>query len=431
MTAVPLTSRVQPVSPTALARRFCGSDLAIARLALPFVAALAISRRPTTLLSPQFYAEDGADTYASAYNRGLDSLTQPIAGYWQALNRLLGLLASQLPLTAAATFFAVVGIACALLPVAILLWSSRARTVVADARLRVGLAITYVCIQPPELRFSVTNAQWHLVVAALLVVLLPRASGRGGRATDLTVVALTATSGPLGLALVPPAAVEVWRRRDRRSLAVLALLVAGSAIEIGTYLTVTRRGVDARHSGDSGASLRALPELIASRVFVSFSGGPGVPLGGVAGIALVVVVGTFVVIAALWQGPRLLRWLLVVGGFALSIGLTHPYAALGGSHTAWYAMLHQDAYQRYFFLADLAWTGALVWLASRVRRQRALACTAVLLIGLWFSAGDWTDRVLPAPHLDGQQARLDAAVPGSAVVIPITPERWQMRLVRH
>jgi len=112
--------------------------------------------------------------------------------------------------------------------------------------------------------------------------------------------------------------------------------------------------------------------------------------------------------------------------------VTHPYDAFEESRSAWYAMLHQEGYQRYFFLADLAWMGTLLWLASRLRgRHRVPACVGIVLISVLMASRMWVDPT-PAPtDLAAQQVRLDSAPSGSVVTIPITPDRWEMLLTRH
>ncbi|GAC1338591.1 MAG: hypothetical protein NVSMB29_04590 [Candidatus Dormibacteria bacterium] len=408
------------------------SQLLMTRLLLLPLLGLALARRGSTLLSPQLYAEDGSDAYAAGYNHGLASLTQPIAGYWQAPNRLLGLLAAQLPLGSAAALLASAGVACALLPVVILLWARRARALVPDAWLRVGIAVAYISIQPPELRFSATNAQWHLVIAGLMVLLLPKSSSRVCRAAELALLAVIATSGPLGVALLPAAAAQAWHRRDRHACALLGILLAGSLVEGAVFVAGSLGAGDPRQSGDLGASAALLPSLLASRVFLAFAGGPAPVPGGNAGAVIVCAGSILIVGAALWRGPALLRWSLVIGAVTLAAGLTHPYHRFPEVHTAWFGMRYQGAYQRYFFIPDLAFVGALVWLASRARRRlRGFACATVILSSLALASSGWSDRVPPPVNLAAEQVRLDTAPRGAVLVIPITPTGWEMRLTRH
>ena len=72
---------------------------------LVFAAAfgVAVSRRPDALLHAQFSAEGGTVFFAEAYNYGLASILMPVphAGYLQIFQRLIALLASLFPLSAA------------------------------------------------------------------------------------------------------------------------------------------------------------------------------------------------------------------------------------------------------------------------------------------------------------------------------------------
>lgn len=67
---------------------------------------LIVSRRPSSLTNPQFWAEDGRNWYADAFNHGiLYSLTTPEAGYFQTFSRLTAIASLSVPLAYAPLFF--------------------------------------------------------------------------------------------------------------------------------------------------------------------------------------------------------------------------------------------------------------------------------------------------------------------------------------
>src|SRR5262249_11860265 len=138
---------------------------------------LIFSRRPDAFLHPQFWAEDGPIYFAPAFNSGgLAHLLTAYHGYPALLNRSVALLAIHLPLAWAPSVFNAIGLLCQLLP-ALIVVSRRAETLISSRIIRIGVAAFYFALPGTfETDINLTNAQWHLALAAalLLVATPPR-----------------------------------------------------------------------------------------------------------------------------------------------------------------------------------------------------------------------------------------------------------------
>ena len=107
-------SRARLDARRSLTRRAAGESTAIRRVGIAALVvlayvALAVSRRPESFTSPQFYAEDGQWWYAGAHNASpLHLLFTPLGGYLIVFQGLVAALCAPLGLTHAALAYAVV-----------------------------------------------------------------------------------------------------------------------------------------------------------------------------------------------------------------------------------------------------------------------------------------------------------------------------------
>ena len=143
-----------------------------------------VARRPDVVLHPQFWAEDGAVWYAKAYNSEPRSLVWPVSGYLQTLPRLVALFSLLFPLAAAPLAFACFAIAIQVLPVAILI--SDRTCEIGSYPARYFLAFLYLALpNSHELHANITNAQWALALAALLIIFSQPAISTFGRTFEI------------------------------------------------------------------------------------------------------------------------------------------------------------------------------------------------------------------------------------------------------
>src|SRR4029077_18779110 len=214
------TGRLATLQPSPALRRGGATGLAMAALTLAVV-----MRRVDALQHPQFWAEDGADWFAQAYNDGrLTSLFIPHSGYFQTISRLLGNVGVTVGLVAAPLLSNLVALLFELAP-ALFLVSSRFAPVIPSLRLRVLLAAIYVAVPNSEVHANITNAQWHLAILACMVLMVPGSPRRAWRGFYIAAVVLCGLSGPFAVLLLPVGLLRFWFTRARRDAGLVALAV--------------------------------------------------------------------------------------------------------------------------------------------------------------------------------------------------------------
>lgn len=186
-------------------RNLSGQDgLPMGWLVISFALAslLIISRCPSLFTHPQFYAEDGQDWFAQAYNLGwLHSLTLPYMGYLVTTQRLAGGVAMLVPFEVAPLMMALVGLFLQAGPVPLLL-SSRFRQW-APLPTRLAFAAAYVAIpNAREIHVVCTNSQWHLALIMVLLALAEIPRSLTAKIFDLALIFLGALSGPFAILAV-------------------------------------------------------------------------------------------------------------------------------------------------------------------------------------------------------------------------------------
>src|SRR5215469_6193434 len=224
--------------------------------------AILFSRRPDAILNAQFYAEDGARWFADAYHLGWRCLLLPDSGYLQTASRLIGLLSLLFPFAVAPLVMNLCALAIQILPVNLFL-SSRFAGIPLPMRLLSSLL--YLALPNSfEVHANTTNVQWHLALAALLVLLASAETGRGARALDLALLGFSVLDGAAGMLLVPVAAFLFWKRREARLKAGLLVLASGAALQTAFLLFS-----NSRRPAPNGASLTRLVGIVGGQVFLS------------------------------------------------------------------------------------------------------------------------------------------------------------------
>jgi hypothetical protein len=417
----------------------------LATAAVPFAGmlvavGLVISRRPDAVTHAQFWAEDGKLYYANVYNHGLlRTLLVPQSGYFQTLPVLAAALSRLVSLAQAPLVMNVIGIFVQALPVGLLL-SSRAAPIAADIRVRVLLAALYIGLpHAAEIDANAVNAQWHLAVAAVIVLMLSAPARRWGRALDGAILLASGLTGPFCLILAPLA----WLQRRRRGPAVVptwevALLVACAALQAAALLVISKHppaGYNAALPANHG--LAAVPALFAKLVggrvllgpIIGQSSGLTAPLGV---LWPATVLGLTALLLLAWRGPAELRIFIAFAAILLALALLRPDSSL----PLWPALaVGPEAAGRYFFIPQLAVLAALVWLAVEPRLPALRIGAAVLLTAslvLTFPSG-WRYPSL-RPTGFRQAAAVFAAAPvGTTLTFPLNPGTgiWRMTLTKR
>jgi hypothetical protein len=425
-------------------------------------------RRPGAFLRPELWAEDGAVWFADAYREGpWRPLDQPHTGYLQSFPRLVADLGLLLPLRDLALVFAVVAAVVQVLP-AVLVTSARASEAVPSRAGRLVLATAYLAVPNSfEVDANLTNAQWHLALAAFLCLALAPA-GRLWRTLDLVVTVLSGLTGPFVVALALIGAYLVWSTRWRTWTVVLWLVSALLAGVQAGVLLASPRG----HFAPLGASPALLVRIVGGQVGLgALVGMTGLSRLGRGPLALGADVAGFVLVlgafgAALLAGPPALRALAAWAGAILAASLVSPVAS--STTPQWQALSLPGVAVRYWVLPELALLATLVWGASRAaaagrsllarrrdpapraassprgrggtRRERGrraalvggtLAGALLALSAAVAMPSDWSYPTLPPVGYRAALARFARARPGAVVRLPLEPPGWSVSLVKR
>jgi hypothetical protein len=227
------------------------------------------------------WEEDARDILEDALTMsGTRTLVRPIAGYYVLVPRLLGQVAAFFPITWAAAVLSVsAAILTALLAVQVYVASGAhfdnrlARLLVSAPMLFAPVAenwLSEIYNRPVCLHF--------FAVYAVFWVLLWSPATRRGQAGLLATVGLTAFSTILIVIFLPLAALRAYTRRDRLSLAALGLVLAGTAVQVGSLLL----GETDRSGLGNASPMGALRDYVVWGVPNSFLGFAGT--SGLAGL---------------------------------------------------------------------------------------------------------------------------------------------------
>ena len=393
---------------------------------------IVVSRRPDAILNAQFFAEDGRVWFGDAYSYGLYSLFMPEAGYLHVLHRTIALFALLFPLSLAPLVMNLCAIVVQILPVNLFL-SSRFSGI--PLKMRLLASFLYLAVpNSAEIHANVTNVQWHLALMACLVLLGRPASNWWWRIFDGAVLVLTSISSPIGILLVPVAAVMWWKRRQWWSALTVALLVPG-AIVVGLISLLTHD----RQVAPNGATFSRLSAILGRQVFLSSLLGRNTQdwllqlryVHFVEGIAAVA--GLAVLLYALRYGQTELRLFVLISYAAFALGLARPLAGLP-YRPQWEWLCVPGCGNRYYFLPMLAFLASLLWMATRKASPLALRSIAVALL-LLMPIGiyrDWKYPPFSDLHFSQYAAQFEQAPAGTKIIIPINPSAyWNLELTKH
>jgi hypothetical protein len=394
-------------------------------LVFGLVLAAVFSRCSTLLTHAQFYAEDGAVWYAQAYNGGwLHSLTLPEGGYLNTLQRLGAGLALLVPLRWAPLVMAIIGMLIQTLPVMILI-SPRCRNW-APLPTRVLLAAIYLAIPIREIHVVLTNSQWHLALAAVLLAFASRPQGWPGRLFDCVLFLTAGFSGPFCVVLAPLVLLFWWLRRQPWSLVILALMSIGAFTQaVGVLL---HSGV--RTQGPLGAGPEPLLRILGGNVVGDAIFG-GFPLSSLAPIVLLApaaIGGLCIYLYCLRSANLEWKLFLVYCAAIFTASLYSPL--IGGSQPLWYRLV-DDPSARYWFFPMLAFAWSAVWCALYApNRFFKLAGTCIFLTMSIGIVRDWQYGGYADVHFAVSVQRMQNAKPGEHVIMPVVPEGTHMELIK-
>ncbi|HEU5343075.1 MAG TPA: hypothetical protein VFU60_01905 [Ktedonobacterales bacterium] len=397
-------------------------------------------RRPDALLNPQFFAEDGTYYYSQAYNLGgLRALLLPVAGYLLLSARLVALVAMYFPLSWAPAIFNVCAILMQAAPVSFL-FTSRFDHLIPNWYARGAIALLYLAIPNSyNLDATLTYAQWHLALLALLVVIATPRSGRVWKIFDGAVILLSGLSGPYCLALAPVILLRWWRTRNKQLLGLFAIDLFTAAVQVAVLLAnmSAQRGQE-----PIGASVVELARIVAGQLFMAtlFSGKGYAVINTTSWWAsswfpiLVSVCGVGFIALMLYRAPQELRLLWLFAALIFGSGLLAPIGSFSGTY--WQQLAHPVWYPRFEFYLIVAWLTTLVWILAKTTHVPVAARrVALVLLALTCMMGiplDWQYPAFTDNHYQAYVQRFEQMPPGSRMDIPLNPDPyWTMTLIKH
>ena len=404
-----------------------------------FVAGFLIifSRRPDAILNAQFWAEDGQRWYADAYHFGLRCLLMPdeLGGYFHSVSRLSGLLALLVPLSFAPLVMNLFAIVIQILPANVFL-SSRFSAISFPKRL--AAAFVYFALPNTyEVNANATTIQWHLGLLACLLLLAPSTRSWKWHVFDGVVLVLISLDSPVGVVLLPLAAVVWWMRRSRGSAISLAILVPGALIQ---GLTVMFS--HSRPSAPNGANLHLLIQILGGQVFLS-------PLVGnttlvhmawrhfpdyiFARETFAFWLGLVILLYALRYAPAEIKLFILFGFTVLSLSLARPIPGIL-PQPQWELLSFPGHGNRYYFLPAISFLAALAWIASSGRRFTSWIAGMLLLLLPIGIVRDWEYLPFADLHFQEYASKFESSPPGTKMDIPLNPvnaAHWTMTLTKH
>lgn len=441
---MPHTSAEAAVRPGAIGR---AADIGLHAAVFAVAFAIVCSRRPDAVFNAQFFAEDGAVFYRDAYQYGLHSLLLTYSGYFHTLLRLVALFAQLFPFSWAPLIMNFIGITVQVLPVNALL-SSRFSQIAFPLRLLAGF--TYLALPNTfEIDANVTDVQWHLALLACVLLLALPARNRGWKVFDAIVLVLTSLSSPMGILLVPVAAVLWWKRRNTWSATTLGLLSPGAVLQVLTVLLhwqgrqtphIDLAGAVVFNWGSNGVTFSRFAAILGRQVFFSSLLGLNTQnwLLQLEGLHTLEAIATFVGLAfllyGLFSGPIELKLFTLFALAVLTLGLVNPLAG-PPDRPQWHWLCTPGCGNRYYFLPMLAFLASLLWVASRaayaspLRSLRGFAVVLLLLLPIGIYQ-DWRYPAFRNFNFQTYADQFEHAPSGTKVIIPINPG-WLMELTKQ
>jgi hypothetical protein len=404
--------------------------LLVMAITLATCALLIILRKPEAFTQAQFWAEDGLIWFGQAYNNGFwHTIAVPYSGTFSLLTRLVGYLATLVPLSYAPLFFSAAALLFQLLPVFIIN-SSRLRHIVRYRVIAIVASILYVCIpNSAEVFVNLANVQWHLGIAAFLILIADKPSRRRWIIFDIGVLGLAGLTGPLGILLVIIAFLMWCIKRNRSTFLNLAVLSVTSLCQTISLLIIQ----PGQRGGHMEMTFIYGVKMVVGQIFT----------GGLLGEYYVpsfyydnfllygaLALGLLIILYAVIKGPS---WIGYANLFALMIFVSTLFSLTPLKGTdVWELLTHMSTGQRYWYIPIFVWLMTLLWVALAAKSIiMRLGCGCLLLLLFIGVPGSWDIAPLPDKQYQQQVDYFNTQPSGQNYKIPINPEGWYIDLRKH
>ena len=396
-------------------------------IALGIAVALVYSRQPSSIARPQFIIDDGR-FFADAYNSGwFAALFQPYTGYFQTLPRLIAGLSLITPFKFAPLVFASVGLAVQVLPVFLLL--SRRLSGLGSLPYRILLAAIYLALpNSAEINVTLTEAQWHLAIIALIVIIAREPETRSWWAFDYAALVLCASTGPFVIILLPLAVVYRWRAGRMLPSSAAVILAVGALIQI-LSLAMTGERLHGVPHGDP----RHLIGILACQVYIGTTLGHN-SLGAqlpTSALATIAGVGTSIVIWWWRDAEPEARFITLCAIVVLAFSVGAPIGQLPPGYISSWQLLAAAPGIRYWFFPTLgfAWVLASLFKNRHSEWKRIVGFALLLFMGLGV-VRDWRIPAYADQGFEASAERFSRLRSGETMIIP-QPDRYWTMILRH
>lgn len=380
--------------------------------------ALLYFRRPNAFHMPQFYAEDGRDFFADAYNDGWKSLTYTVNGYPHLYPRIVDNVALAVGVQLV-HMPAVHMIGCLLMYLA--LWTVVFMRFPGAVWMK-SLAVAATVLPPlgNEIWMNMTNVQWPMALLLFILVAGPPLRARIATAVVAVLLVLCIGTGPNVLVLLPALLINVWtagRAGQDRPMWRLAAVCIGAAV-IGVSLW--GHGSVQRTDG----AFEPLDIGFVQALFYQFA----YPLLSTSIHTSPIWLGALVLSGLalgwswlLWKLPaegRMFPWSCAAMALSYMLVTLISYRGDPGFLSPFHAGI------RNFYLPTVAMAWSVI--AAMDPTNRSWRVTLCCVAGWW---GFQTIRIGPLTYPDQEWPRYAAEVrSGHDVDVPITPIGWSMQL---
>lgn len=396
-------------------------------LTLALCALIIALRKRGSFLNAQFWAEDGLIWFQQAYDNGFwRTIFEPYSGTISVVTRMAGYLATQVPLLYAPLLFNVAALLGHLLPV-LIINSARFRHIVRYRVIALLASLMYVCVtNAGEVFLNLANIQWHLGVAAFLVLISAAPKRLIGKIFDTAVLVATGLTGPLSITLVPVAFVIWWRNRTASSLRNFTIIAATALVQVFSLLVLA----PGERGGSTPMSIVNLIKMWVGQIFTAGTIGEQYIYTFYSNISLYVVfaIGVAIIIYAVRKGPSWIRyaWIFALTLFTLTVPSLHPV----NNTDVWALLTQMGAGRRYWYIIILAWLATLLWtaLAARNMLMRTVCGLLMLLFVFVGVPGSWKIPPWPDKNYRHYVHEFNKLKTGQKMVIPINPDGWAIHV---
>lgn len=371
------------------------------------------ARMPDRFLNPQFYAEDGL-WYSNYVADGWKSFFAPYGGYLLLVDRVVACLAAQVPLIHAPAVMNAAALLMTLLVAARIL--SRRNPL----PYKPWLALAIVLLpHPDDTLVTITNIQWVLALALVVLLISEDASDTRGCWHDYATSLLAGLTGVHCIILFPLFVVRFILRKSRHSAALLALI--GLAACTQAWFVVHAPAL--QPNNPVPFSEIHVPAILGFQLFVQlffstwFISPGSVSLLAIIGIAAI---GLYVTLGF----PQKTNFFQSRNIFLVAAAFLYSAASIFRFKAMLPMFLSPEGLSRYFFVPQIL----LIWLLLAGLREEGWrkALSSVFLVALATSTFSFFRA---APLIDYRwREEVLALKPGQPTAIAINPKGWVFQL---